>query len=294
VFGVHQQEQNTLNRLSGHWGLLLNMRNEFLWYAGFVGLIFFTGIYFGPSFETKADEVVGDRKTQGSKRHSEYAEHTKDLIKSKLVSIKNAETSDFLSAKQWIPQLSLQSEANNLHNDAAYEPQFKMAVENIVEQMNTQQLRSAITSLTNITSSELDQVDNLQLYANRLADIAMDAIVSEPAPLVSGVNTVNFSTFFSPDTGAVNVASNFPADTNSIFASFPTSDYPGNKVIVKWSRTDDPNMLLFKRRTIVENMQENYVWLQMTYGWPAGQYRVQIYSADQNVALLAQGDYSIE
>lgn len=270
------------------------MRNEILWYVGLASLMFFTGIYFGSSFETKVDEVVGDKKLQESKGRSEYAENAKDLVKSKVASIENAEASDFLSTNQWIYLLSLLSEANNLHNDVTYEPQFKVAVENIVEQMNTQQLRSAITSLTNITSNELDQVDNLQLYANRLADIAMDAIVSEPAPLVSGVNIVNFSTFFSPDTGAVNVASNFPADTNSIFASFMTSDYPGNRVIVKWSRTDDPNMLLFKRRTIVGNMQENYVWLQMNYGWPAGQYRVQIYGADQNVALLAQGDYSIE
>ena len=64
--------------------------------------------------------------------------------------------------------------------------------------------------------------------------------------------------------------------------------------MIRWLRTDRPQILLFERHPITPGDAYSYVWLRPKDGWEPGQYQVDVYSADEEVTSLAQGRYTVE
>jgi hypothetical protein len=94
---------------------------------------------------------------------------------------------------------------------------------------------------------------------------------------------------------AVDPRTLFSPNENKIFATFDTSQYAGDKVLVKWFHIDQPSIFLFEKFPINTNNTYNYVSFNKPGGWPTGRYSVAIHSVDvdDNLGLIASGQYEI-
>ena len=63
--------------------------------------------------------------------------------------------------------------------------------------------------------------------------------------------------------------------------------------MVKWYRVDDPKVYIFDKYDISKDKNNNFVWLEKPSGWNEGLYGVEIYSMEDNLSLMAYGEYSV-
>jgi hypothetical protein len=161
----------------------------------------------------------------------------------------------------------------------------------VIDSMSTRELRSALTSLTKLTEEDLDEIRDLPAFARRVSEIAMDGVVRYGAPEGAGLADVQFSV--DPHNVAELAQDRFSGEER-IYAVFPMEEYRGDDVFVKWYRSDDPEILLFDRYPILREADSNYVWLDKQHGWPEGEYRVELYSADEAMKKVATGRYVVD
>ncbi len=74
---------------------------------------------------------------------------------------------------------------------------------------------------------------------------------------------------------------------------FPTDYFDQDKVMVKWYRRDHPEILLLQRYPIVAGDDYGHVWLEPDRGWEQGSYKVDVFSGDESMTLLASGNYRV-
>ena len=139
---------------------------------------------------------------------------------------------------------------------------------------------------------------NLKEVASRLAEIAAENILYPlPAESTAGntYSPVYFSSLVDPENPEGHLQDDFFEDDVKIYASFDTRDYPEKFVLVKWYKTDSPDLLLFGKYPINKNKAHNYVWLKKPKGWLQGRYAVEIYSVNLNNNLrpIARGSYNV-
>jgi hypothetical protein len=161
-----------------------------------------------------------------------------------------------------------------------------------VDDLGEQEIRSMLASTAQLGPEELDQVTDLRAFARRMAEVAMDGVV-EPGEDADEDSRVVFTT--GPvlrDPQAV-ARSRFGQDQGRIYAIFPTGSYQRDAVMTKWYRSDPPQILLFQRHAVHPGAAYSYVWLEPDPAWEPGQYRVDIYAADEAVTRLASGGYTV-
>jgi hypothetical protein len=169
----------------------------------------------------------------------------------------------------------------------------RRVVDHAIENLDEQELRSIVASAANLSPEELEEVQDLPAFAARLAEVAMEDML-EPGEPVTGANRVVFTTTPETRDPEARARSRFAREQNRIYAAFPTADYEQDSVMIKWYRSDPPQILLFERYPIRRGEAHGFVWLQPTGGWEPGRYQVDIYAADEAVTRLAQGRYTIE
>ena len=164
-------------------------------------------------------------------------------------------------------------------------------VDVIIESMSERELRSAITSLTGLTEDDLVEMRDLRAFTRRAAEVAMDNVIrfddapQEPLPAVEFSHNPNDMEEFTTD--------RFVGDER-IFAVFPSTPSTQDEVFVKWYRSGEPEILMFDRHPIQRESDRNFVWIENNEGWPAGEYAVEIYSADEAMSPLASGRYVVD
>ena len=172
----------------------------------------------------------------------------------------------------------------------------RQIVAGAISTMSDRELHSIVASLAHLSPEVLDEMTDMRAFAVRLAEVAMEDIV-EPGREMSDADRVVFTTR-PPRPTTVDPESvawdRFDADDSQIYAFFPTDDYEQDAVMIKWLRSDRPQILLFERYPIDPDDTHGYVWLRPKDGWEPGQYQVAVYAADEEVTLLAQGRYSVE
>ena len=116
----------------------------------------------------------------------------------------------------------------------------------------------------------------------------------QPGNNVAGAEHVVFTS--SPQTGDLDSTAReqFNPDEPQIYAVFPTEDFEGDTVMIKWYRRDQPKILLLQRYSIVPGEPHGYVWFRPDGGWEPGQYEVNIYSGDEAMRPLAAGHYAVQ
>ena len=168
----------------------------------------------------------------------------------------------------------------------------RQLVRSAVANLGERQLQSIVTSTAHLSPEDLEEVSDLPAFATRLAEVAMEDIVEPSAP-ATGARRVVFTT--APETREPEAVarSSFEPSQGRIYAVFPTADYERDAVMLKWYRSDPPQILLFERYPIRPGDGYGYVWLQPKGGWEPGQYQVDIFAADEAVTRLARGRYTV-
>jgi hypothetical protein len=131
-------------------------------------------------------------------------------------------------------------------------------------------------------------------FAYRLSEIAMSGIVEpdeeddEQAPTVFFTRTPERN-----DPKAVGRHS-FGSDEHRIYAVFERGGYNGEQIMVKWFRTDKPEILLFGRYPVTPDQEFSWVWLEKREGWDHGRYQVDVFSGNEAMTPIARGQFTVE
>jgi len=162
----------------------------------------------------------------------------------------------------------------------------------VISKLDRDELEAAISMATQLGAEDLDEIQDMDAFAERLTEIAMEGT------MVDGPDTVDApDVWFSGDASALHDPSmetnDFDLDQDRIYAFFSAGDYVGTEVMVKWYRTDEPKILLFKRHSIRSASEADYVWLAPSAGWQSGEYQVGIYTGDEAMSTIAVGRYSV-
>lgn len=196
----------------------------------------------------------------------------------------------------WLDMLRLAAKVDSLETLLEElqggELDHRQLVQSAIANLGERELRSIVASAASLNAEELEAIEDMPAFAARLAEVAMEDIV-EPGADPAGADRVFFTT--SPETNdpASLARSRFTPQEARIYAVFPTADYAQGAVMIKWFRSDPPQILLFKRYAIRPGDRYGYVWLQPKGGWEPGPYHVDVYAADEAVTRLARGHYNV-
>ena len=196
----------------------------------------------------------------------------------------------------WLDTLRLAAKVDSLESLLEElqggELDHRALVQSAIANLGERELQSIVASAASLSAEDLEQIEDMPAFAARLAEVAMEDIV-EPAADPGGGDPVFFSTAPETSEPAALARTRFTPLDARIYAIFPTASYAQGTVMIKWYRSDPPQILLFRRYAIRPGDAYGYVWLNPKDGWKPGQYRVDVFAADEAVTRLAQGRYSV-
>lgn len=159
-----------------------------------------------------------------------------------------------------------------------------------IDQVPLELIAPSIERYTQIPSEVLQSMPDQRAFVNRLAEVAMDGIVSEsdfqPEPVFGPVS-------FSRNAGYAAPQDVFTTTDLVVFAEFDSYSFARSEVLVKWYREGDGKVVLFKQMPIRSN-DRNYVWINNADGIEPGKYKVEVYEISQEMPLLSTGRYRVE
>ena len=93
-----------------------------------------------------------------------------------------------------------------------------------------------------------------------------------------------------------NEVSHFPTEQRRIYVHFNYTNLPYDEVLVKWIQVlgNEGEVLILDKRPVDKNDSQHYIWSQPANGWDRGTYRVELFSPDDELTLLAAGNYTID
>ena len=148
----------------------------------------------------------------------------------------------------------------------------------------------SIEQYTSIPQDVLENMPDQRAFVERLADVAMEGIVTEPEanpePILGPVE-------FSRNAGMAAPQNIFYTTDLVVFAEFDSYSFDETEVLVKWYRVDDGLVFLFKQMPI-RNNDRNYDWITNSNGIEMGNYQVEVYQISQDLPLLSAGRYRVE
>jgi hypothetical protein len=164
-----------------------------------------------------------------------------------------------------------------------------------VENMSEWELRNILGAVTRISTADLDEIEDLHAYSARLIDIAADGVLYEEGE--SGNDDVEATVFFTgrfERDGPEDFAEvEFDIDQEKIYANFRVADYEGRRVLIKWTHSATGRIHLLQNHLIAQGGEYGWVWLKPDSVWLEGDYKVRIFSGDEELRELAAGHYAI-
>jgi hypothetical protein len=158
-------------------------------------------------------------------------------------------------------------------------------------------LASLLYDFTRITPEDIPPALSIQAFAAHVAAIATKEIwaARETASLPEdlAVTDIRFGTSPRPSESTESPRTRFSAYDTRIFAVFDTSTYAHPSVLLKWCRIDQPELLILQKYEIEPHAGSSYVWYKKKEGWPAGQYRVEVYSLGESFRMMSSGQYEV-
>jgi hypothetical protein len=167
-------------------------------------------------------------------------------------------------------------------------------VGSVVDQMGDDELIALVTSLTDYDREELEAIGDMRAFVRRLAEVAMEGSVVPAEEPRAGVARVDFAVEVLNDNSVEVPVNRFRTNDERIYATFPSGRINEDRVLAKWTRVEDGEVLLLGRYGINSQDDWSYVWLGSPQnGWMPGEYRVDFYTADDRLDLLASGNHVI-
>lgn len=169
-------------------------------------------------------------------------------------------------------------------------------VRNAIDHLNEDELEVIIRSYTTLAPHDYPEGVAIHDFAKRLGELYyLDLLEGSDIPFdaLEYAGVIEFDHQIQADNLVEEATDNFSSDTKRIYASFDTSAYTKGSVMVKWSRIDSSEVLIFDKYRVNRSMESNYIWFEPPGGWENGKYQVSIYSLEDNLSSLATGVYEI-
>ena len=167
----------------------------------------------------------------------------------------------------------------------------------VIDSLRDDEIIAALSTATHMDPEELRDVRDLRALAQRMSEVAMEDLVGGAESPASDLDTVYFSEeALSGDPPRGDRAPAKPrtfSGKEPILATFPTADYPDERVFMKWTRLDDPELVLFRPYPVTPGARSSEVWLRPKSNLRPGRYKVTFYSGDETMRPLASGLYSV-
>lgn len=171
-------------------------------------------------------------------------------------------------------------------------------VNSIIDQMSDDELIAAVSSLSDFAKRDIKKAPDMRAYARRLSAIALGGFSSEvqaePAPPGAEMIEVEFATKVNDGHAPEDAGRLFGEGQDRIYAVVPNSDIPKGQVLVRWSRVDQPQLMLFEKYGINRANDHSYVWFEPDDGFSQGEYRVDFYSSGGEMDHLGTGSYVVD
>ena len=150
-----------------------------------------------------------------------------------------------------------------------------------------------VTDIANYTDTQLWSFSDLGAFYDRFLQLSTNSPAIQPDISSSIVGEIVFSesNVWGKDQDQSKTV--FAPNTTKIFAILPEIEGAREEVLVRWYAANDPELILFQKYTTPSNLGRNHIWLEYPQGWKTGTYKVEIYSEDEFVDLLAQGLYEV-
>ncbi|AZZ99073.1 hypothetical protein [Pseudoalteromonas sp. R3] len=143
-----------------------------------------------------------------------------------------------------------------------------------------------------LDEDSLLQITDVRAAAQRLADIALNSDLQEQTEQLNHGNSIILFSSQAEFEAGYAVQNIFPANAGDITAIFETGADYGHKVLVKWVREDDNQIVVFRNVAIKSADSQHFVRYHKPF-WPAGRYRVEIYAISDQFPLLSRGHYQV-
>ncbi len=184
----------------------------------------------------------------------------------------------------------LESALSALRTGAIDGPSFVRAA---VHSMPEHEIKDVLAATTKLDADHLDGIEDIQGYAMRLADIAMEGVLAEETEAAPGVVDVEFSARQDGRRSNWATADTFDAGEDRLYAFFDTTDWPSGEVMVRWRHVESGDVLLLEQHRVRSGVPRGFVWYSPSGSWDAGVYQVDVYSDDEGLGHLASGRYAV-
>ena len=131
--------------------------------------------------------------------------------------------------------------------------------------------------------------------ANRIADVAMEGVVTDEQepPAHAGLVPIDFGAEQNGRVVDWETGQRFDRSAGRLYALFDTRDFDAGHVMVKWRQRETGQLLLMQQHRVRSGHARGFVWLQPNGRWAPGEYQVDVYSTDSELAHLATGRYVV-
>jgi hypothetical protein len=158
-------------------------------------------------------------------------------------------------------------------------------------------LSSLLYEFAQISPEDIPPTLSIQEFTAYVAATAAKDILTAKGtgslPEDATVADIRFGTSPRPSESTEPPSTRFSIYDARIYAVFDTSAYEHSGVLLKWYRTDKPELFILQRYAIDPHAAYNYVWHKRKDGWPTGQYRVEVYSLGQSFRMMCSGEYEV-
>jgi hypothetical protein len=162
-------------------------------------------------------------------------------------------------------------------------------VDAVTDTMSDRELESALTTLTDLKSEDLDDVGDLRAFSRRLSRIAAEGLLTDLEDTsLEGIDELEL---FEPDAESPGVV--FGSSQYKIVGEYRVREDGPRRVLIKWIREEPYELLQLRRRSIDPASDLLVVNGIQPGGWSTGRYRVQIFALNDAVDLLAEGRFRI-
>ncbi len=161
-----------------------------------------------------------------------------------------------------------------------------------VHAMPEDEIRAVLAATTRVDPARLAAIEDVQAYAIRVADIAMEGLLRDGVE-PSDVGDVIFSAAQEGRRADWSTAESFDRGEARLYAFFDTTGWKSGDVMVRWRHESTGEVLLLEEHRVRAGTSRGFVWTRPSRGWRPGSYRVDVYRSDESLGHLASGRYDV-
>ena len=163
-----------------------------------------------------------------------------------------------------------------------------------IDTLRDDEIIAALATATGIGAEELRDVRDPRAMARRMSQIALEDVIRPSEERPPGLARV----YFSEESLAGDPAESPSAATkfdgrSDLVATFATEEYDLDRVFVKWTRLDDPEIVDFGPAPVIPGADYGEAWLRPDSALRPGRYKVGVFSGDEAMRPLADGRYRV-